>query len=411
MSRRAALWCGFALVHALVIVLGLVDGRAASWDVDQLYRWWAGTTIRGDAIPGVTMEWIYPPLALVPIVLAGFLGAVVDFTLAWGLLVAAADAVAFGILIGTARSRGRIAAALFWLAAILALGGVGMYRLDAVTVPLAILGCVWLIGRPWLASALLAAATWIKVWPAALLLAAMIAVRRRGAIIGGGAALSVVVVALALSAGGAAHLLGFVGDQASRGLQLEAPVSSVYVLLALAGSSGAAVYYDPDIVTFQVTGPNVDVVIALMTPLLVLVGAALAAVGAAKVARGARFVSLFPPLALSLVLALIAVNKVGSPQYMVWIIAPFVLALVIDRRAWAGPALLALVMTAATQVLFPWTYDALLALQPAAVALLLGRNLLEVVLFVWTVARLVAVPTAARVAAGDPRPASPEGHP
>ena len=66
---------------------------------------------------------------------------------------------------------------------------------------------------------------------------------------------------------------------------------------------------------------------------------------------------------------------------------------------------------AATQVLFPWAYDALLALQPAAVALLLGRNLLEVVLFVWIAARLVAVPTAVRVPAGDPRPATPEGSP
>ena len=54
-----------------------------------------------------------------------------------------------------------------------------MYRIDAVTVPLAVAGCLWLVGRPLVASVLLAVATWIKVWPAALLAAAFIAVRRR----------------------------------------------------------------------------------------------------------------------------------------------------------------------------------------------------------------------------------------
>ena len=43
-----------------------------------------------------------------------------------------------------------------------------------MTVPLTILGCLWLAGRPWLASVLLAAATWIKVWPAAIIASYMV---------------------------------------------------------------------------------------------------------------------------------------------------------------------------------------------------------------------------------------------
>ena len=50
--------------------------------------------------------------------------------------------------------------------------------------------------------------------------------------------------------------------------------------------------------------------------------AAVAGLGAFKAWRGASFVRLFPPLALALVLAFIVFNKVGSPQYMTWIIAP-----------------------------------------------------------------------------------------
>ncbi|MFK4808385.1 hypothetical protein ACI3KX_21165 [Microbacterium sp. ZW CA_36] len=391
MARRAVVWAAFVLVHAVVIWLGFAADHAASWDVDQLYRWWAGRTLMGGAIPGITEEWVYPPPALLPILLVGAFSGLVDYTLGWGLLVTALDAAAFAVLLGNARSRGRLVAAWFWLAAILALGGVGMFRLDAVTVPLAVAGGLWLVGRPWLGSALLAVATWIKVWPAALLASAVIAVRRRSAVVGGVAIVSAVVVIAALLAGGGGHLLGFVGDQTSRGLQIEAPVSTVYMMLAAAGVPGATIFYDRDLITFQVTGPGVDPVIAVMTPVLIAGMLAIAAVGALKAWRGASFVALFPPLAAALVLGFIVLNKVGSPQYMTWLVAPVVAGLVLQVRRWRRPAVLTLVILALTQLIFPVWYDAILTLMPAAVALLVVRNVLLVGLFAWVVVRLARV--------------------
>lgn len=393
MSRRAVVWIAFVLVHAVVIWLGFVDDHAASWDVDQLYRWWAGQTLTGEAFPGITEDWVYPPLAHLPIVLVGALSGVVDYTLGWGLLVTALDAAAFAVLVGRGRSRGRLTAAWFWLAAILALGGVGMFRLDAVTVPLAVAGSLWLVGRPWLGSILLAVATWIKVWPAALLAAALIAVRRRLAILGGAAIVSVIAVVTVVLVGGGSHLFGFVGDQTSRGLQIEAPISSVYVVLAAAGLPGARILYDDELITFQVTGPGVDSVIAVMTPVLIAGMLAIALVGAVKAWRGASFVTLFPPLAAALVLGFIVLNKVGSPQYMTWLLAPVVVGLVLDRRGWRRPAALTLVILVLTQLIFPFWYDFILVLQPAAVALLVGRNVLLIALFVWVVVRLARVRT------------------
>ncbi|MEV4687712.1 glycosyltransferase 87 family protein [Microbacterium sp. LWH3-1.2] len=392
MLRRTWVWIAFVLVHAAVIWLGFVDDHAASWDVDQLYRWWAGLTLGGDAFPGITEDWIYPPLAQLPILLVGVFRGVVDYTLGWGLLVTALDAAAFALLVGPGRSRGRMLAAWFWLAAILALGGVGMYRLDAMTVPFAVAGSLWLVGRPWLGSALLAVATWIKVWPAALLAAAVIAVRRRLAIVGAAAAVSAVVVAVVLLAGGGPHLLGFVGDQTSRGLQIEAPVSSVYLLLALGEVPGARIFYDPDLITFQITGPSVDIVIMLMTPVLMLGMLGIAVTGAVKTWRGASFVALFPPLAAAFVLGFIVLNKVGSPQYMTWLIAPIVIGLAIDRRRWLGPAGLTVVILALTQAIFPFWYDWILVLTPAAVWLLVLRNATLLALFVWVVVRVARVP-------------------
>lgn len=391
MSRRAWLWIAFAAVHVVVIWLGFVDDRAASWDVDQLYRWWAWRSLMGEAVPGITEDWIYPLLAHIPILLPTAFSPALDYTLAWGLVITATDAAAFAILVGRGRSRGRVTAAWFWLAAILALGGVGMFRLDGFTVPLALAGSLWLVGRPWLGSILLAVATWIKVWPAALLAAAVIALRRRLAVIGGAAAVSALVIAGVFVAGGGAYLFGFVGDQTSRGLQLEAPVSTVYVLLAAAGVPDARVVYDAEIITFQVTGPGADGAIAAMTPVLIAGMVALAALGAVKAWRGAAFARLFPALALALVLGLIALNKVGSPQYLTWLIAPIAIGLVIERRRWVAPAGLALVTIALTQLIFPFWYDALVTLHPAAVGLLVVRNVLLVGLFAWSVVRLIRV--------------------
>ncbi|MRH28846.1 DUF2029 domain-containing protein [Microbacterium sp. SYP-A9085] len=406
MSRRALLWVGFVLVHAVVAVLGFVLPNQPMGDVYLVYEPWSDRALAGAGIVGVTTPWVYPQLALVPMILAhGFTWIVGGYTLAWALLVTVCDALAFGMLTGRARSRGRVTAAWFWLASIALLGPVGLYRIDAIAVPLAIAGCLWLAGRPWLGSVLLAVATWIKVWPAALLVAAVTALRRRVAVVGGAVAVTAVTLAAIVAAGGAAYAFGFVGDQTGRGLQLEAPVSTVYLWRAVAGVPGSFIYYDPRMLTFQVTGPDVDVVIAAMTPLLLLAVASVAVLGAVKARRGAAFAALFPPLALALVTAFIVFNKVGSPQYLTWIVVPLVTGLVLTRRRWGGPAALALAIAALTQIVYPLAYGGLLSAQALPAAVLTLRNALLVALFAWSVVRLARVRTRAvlpaRAAAAD----------
>ncbi|WP_029146302.1 glycosyltransferase 87 family protein [Microbacterium luticocti] len=392
MSRRAILWVAFALVHVGVATLGFVLPNQPMGDVYLVYEPWSNRALDGAGIVGITEGWVYPQLALVPMVLAHGLSWIGGYTIGWVLLVTLCDALAFGLLVGRARSRGRCVAAWFWLASIALLGPIALYRIDAITVPLAIAGCLWLVGRPWLGSILLAVATWIKVWPAALLAAAVIAVRRRLAVVGGAIVVSTLTLGAVAAAGGLRYAFGFIGDQTGRGLQLEAPISTLYLWRAVARIDGSFIYYDPDMLTFQVTGPNVDVVVALMTPLLVLAVGAVAVLGAMKARRGASFAVLFPPLALALVTGFIAFNKVGSPQYLTWIVVPLVTGLVLDRRRWRSPAALALLIAALTQLVYPLTYSGLLAAQPLPAALLTARNLLVVVLFVWAVVRLARVP-------------------
>lgn len=409
------LWIAFAVVHVGIAVLGFVLPNDPMGDLHNVYDPWSREALEGrwtdgglvaPWIVGIQEKWVYPQLALVPMVLAQALSGLANYAVAWAVVVTAFDALAFAVLVGRGRSTGRGVAAWFWLAFLAVLGPIAMYRVDAVTVPLGILGSLWLVRRPWLGSALLAVATWIKVWPAAILAAAVIAVRRRLAVIGAAAAVSAVVALVVVLAGGAGNLLGFIDDQAGRGLQIEAPASAYYLWLASAGVAGAWVYYDPDMLTFQVTGPNVDPLIAAMTPILILAVAAVAAVGAVKAWRGASFVSLFPALSLALVLAFIVFNKVGSPQYYTWIAVPIVVGLVLDRHAWWRLATLALVVGALTQVVYPILYRGLMIVPSPlvdAVLVLTLRNAGALALFAWAVVKLVSVRAPGR---RMPRPAA-----
>lgn len=407
MSNRAVLWVAFVIVHLGVGWLGFLMPNEPMGDVYRVYEPWARAAVEGGGIMGVTESWVYPQLALVPMILTLAFTPFVSYTVGWAILVTAVDAVAFGMLVGRGRSTGRTSAAWFWLAFIALLGPVGLYRLDGLTAPLVIIGCLWLVGRPWAAAMILAAATWIKVWPAAILGAAVIAVRRRGAVIGGAAVVSALVLVALLAAGAGAHAFGFIGEQATRGLQVEAPAAAPYLWGALLAVPGFSVYYSFDIITFQVTGTDIDVTIALMTPVLVLAMVAITALGAWKAARGVPFVSLFPSLSLALVLGFIVFNKVGSPQYLVWLVPSLVVGLVVRRTAWFAPATLALAAALLTQLVYPILYQGILVPQPIAVVILTLRNLLLVALLTWTVVRVARLTPPARRSAPAPTIASP----
>ena len=407
MARRGWMWVAFALVHGFVAVAGYQLPHAPMGDVYLVYEPWSGCALgmmdycgpAGRQIVGITEPWVYPALALVPMLAAWLFEAAVSYTPAWAIVVTLVDAVAFAVLLGDARSRGRALAAAFWLTFMVALGPVGLYRLEGITVPLAIMGCLWLIRRPWLGSALLAAGTWIKVWPAALLAAAVVAVRRRLAIVGGALIVSAATIAVVLALGGGRYLFGFI---TGRGLQIEAPVSAPYMWFAALDVLDSRVYYASDLLTFQVSGPGVNEVIAVMTPLLAASVLALLLLGLWGVRRGAPVVRLYPALAFALVLALIVVNKVGSPQYMTWIVAPIVFGLVIDRATWLRPAAFAVATGLLTQIVYPIFYNFLMTDHPApgVVALLTVRNLALVVMFVWSVIHLVRVARNAESGAG-----------
>lgn len=403
-ARRSvlALWIAFLLVHVLTAWLGWVYPSQPMGDVVLVYEPWATAAWSGGETVGVTESWVYPQLALLPMMLAAvlaapflpLLGVSGAYLIGWALLVTVLDAVAFAVLVGRGHVRARRTAAWFWCAALLLLGPIALYRIDAVTVPIAVVAGLWLVTRPTIAAALLAIGVWIKIWPGALLLAAVAAGRARLRMLLAAAGVTAGVVVVLLMLGADTEILGFLTAQTGRGLQIEAVAATPFLWMAVTGA--ARIEYSYDILTFQIVAPGAEVVATVLTPLLVLAAAVVTVVGGVKAARGASFARLFPPLALLLVTVLIGLNKVGSPQFQTWLLAPVILWLVLDRRRARTAAALVLALCLLTCLVYPLSYDGLLRAEAAPVLLLTMRNVLLVVLAAVSAVALARVPAVRR---------------
>ncbi|MEU4016280.1 hypothetical protein AB0E56_13555 [Microbacterium sp. NPDC028030] len=403
MNRRLtpgvlALWSAFVLVHVLTAALGWVYPSQPMGDVVLVYEPWASSALGGGSIVGVTETWVYPQLALVPMLAAAglaaplvpLLGVSSAYLVGWAVLVVVLDGIAFAVLVGRSPSRARRAAGWFWCAALLLLGPIALYRIDAITVPIAVIGGLWLVSRPTIAAALLTIGAWIKIWPGALVVAALVAARARLRMLFGAVVVTAAVAVVLLLLGADTEIFGFLTEQTGRGLQIEAVAATPFLWLAVAGA--ARIEYSFEILTFQITAPGVDAVAAALTPVMAIAVVVITGIGAVKAVRGAAFVWLFPPLALTLVVTLIVTNKVGSPQFQTWLLAPLILWIVLDRTRARVPAVIVLALCLLTCLVYPLGYDALLRADALAVAVLTVRNLLLLVLLVLGIRALVRVP-------------------
>ncbi|MFJ3033835.1 glycosyltransferase 87 family protein [Curtobacterium pusillum] len=388
----------FVAVHALLWWLTSISANLPLGDVTITYRRWIETGHASGFWVGIHEDWVYPILAIVPMAAAA-LGGVGSIGSGWLVLMIVLDAVACGFLW---RFRGLgVRVVWWWLAFLLALGPIGLGRIDTVATVLALIGVAFVATRPAVASALFTAGAWTKVWPAALV-GVLLLLRRghRRGVLAGALVLTALIVLVDVLYGGAAHLLSFVGQQTGRALQIEAPLATPFMWAAAFGVPGAAVYYNQEILTFEVSGAGTHAAAAVSTPLMAVVVVAGVVLALWAVRRGAHRAEAAPLLALLFVAALVATNKVGSPQYIGWFAVPIVWGLVAGRpsaRRFLPVAVAAIPMALLTQVIYPGFYDQVLTVQPWILVVLTLRNALEVAVLVWSVVALVRLGVRARV--------------
>ncbi|MBX3093039.1 MAG: DUF2029 domain-containing protein [Cryobacterium sp.] len=391
LRHPATLWLAFFAVHVLLVWLNLTAYGLPLGDVTIVYTFWVDQLVSNGYWVGIDSAWVYPVLAIVPMLLA--LAAGPDlYGLSWLVLMTVLNAAAFGTLIGWRGAARNVGAAWWWLAFLFALGPIALGRIDAVTVPLAIIGALLVVKHPAAATVVLTIAAWIKVWPAALVGALIIAARERWRILATALGASAVIIAVALLLGSGGNVLSFIAQQTGRGLQVEAPVSTFWLWRVFGGDRTSSVYYDNAILTWQVKGPGVVETALVMTGVQVLVVLGLIALAIFAMRGGATATELFAPLSLAFVLALIAFNKVGSPQFVSWLAVPVILGLVLHRRgrgwSFAVPALLVGVIAVLTHVMYPYLYGYVLTVHPLMLMVVTVRNALYFVVLAWAVVRL-----------------------
>lgn len=388
-AQRKSLWICFVVVHLVFFAAlsSLIFSGGVLSDIN-FYRQWAFDGINNGAWQGISADWVYPIGALVPMLLASVLGWG-PYQLVWFLLFTALNGAAVAVL-SKPGTPTRYAASYWWLVVTGLLGPVAVGRVDGLTAPVVIIALLLLASRPVIASALLAFATWVKVWPAAVILAVLVTWRRRGTLLLAGAAVSAVMAGVVIAGGGISHLLSFIGAQGARGMQMEAPFTTPGLWQAILGGSDAYIFEDKLINTREVRGALGEPVAALMMPLLALAALAVVVLLFWAMRRGADAGQLLIAGSLALVAAFIVFNKVGSPQFMLWLGAVVAVGVAWEGRSWRVPAVLMLAIAPLTTLVYPMFYAALYNDLNVVVALLLTvRNILLLVLFAWSLARIV----------------------
>jgi Glycosyltransferase family 87 len=397
---------GFIVVHLVFLIFAAsLSLRGEAFSDTFIYRDWAMAGFNEANLTGGPSPWVYPILALIPMAIAGIAGPGPFFFL-WVLMTTVLNGWALLKLTDRGRSTEAVPAAWWWLAFTFLMGWLGFARVDGLTAPLVLVALAYGVGRPFIASVLLAIGTWVKVWPAAVMLALFAVVRNRLLVVLAGVAATAGVVALAAAVGSVPKLLNFLTQQGDRGMQLEATFTTPWLWLSVLNVGGSRMYMNTDINSMQVDGPGTAVMSVLMQPLLVL--AALLVAGLTfwalhngkqhngkqhngQPGEGADRTELLLAGALTLATAFVVFNKVGSPQFMVWLAPAVAVGLAHSWREWRVPAAMLIAVAIATYFIYPLFYDALSHNNPWMALVLTIRNVLLVVLFLWSVRRLYSL--------------------
>ncbi|BCW73747.1 glycosyltransferase 87 family protein [Arthrobacter sp. NicSoilB11] len=401
-ARPSSVWWGFAVVH--LYFLGwmasfFLNGDTFS-DTEQ-YRQWALDGYNPADLTGKISPWVYPVLAQIPIFLANIAGPGL-YLLVWFLIITALNAVGLVYLTRGPRKVTGIAPAWWWLFFTVFMGYLSFARVEGITAPIVLIALLYAAERPVVAGVLLSIATWIKVWPAAVLVPIVIASHKRIQVVLAGAAVTAVVGLGTWLTGGLPHIMDFLLNQGERGMQLEATVSTPWVWLSVFHIAGSRMADNTAINSTEVYGPGAGTAAFLMQPLLVLAAVTAAILLVRALRRGAEREELFLEGALMMVTAFIVFNKVGSPQFIIWLAPVIIAGLAHDWERWKVPAALMMGIAMTTFVIYPLFYTPLIHAHPVMAAILTTRNVLLVVLLWWSVKRTAELgrKTSAQVPAG-----------
>jgi hypothetical protein len=374
-SERSQLaLAGLALL--VVYAMATTTGPFSDITVNDLYVYGVYTNLLGDGqLPYVDFGFEYPPLAAIPLWLAGVPGRD-PATFAWSFGVLMAICLLAGQqLAARLAGGGRAGLTVAWLLVLtpVVVGAAVRTHFDPLPIALALAGLLALSReRHDLGFVLLGIGTMTKLFPGLLAVIALAWLLGRGdrrLALRGGAIFAAVVIAISLPLSGAGYVDSF-RFHLDRPVQIESTPASV--LFALGGSDVTGTNLRPDrFKSNGLDGGHAEAVEALFGLLVLVAVGAIVLLAAHRPDPRDMVLCGFAAL-----LAFVTLGKVFSPQYVIWL-APFAaLAWVWGQRAVALLTAAAIVLT---HVEFPSRYFDLINVQSDVVWIVGVRNALLLV--------------------------------
>jgi len=369
--NQHTLW---AFIIVLTIPLYSLIGGNVYNDVESFYQNVFNEVLTG-TVYGVNTEWVYPIVALIPMLVAGGLGLLVgDYLAGWIIMVMVA---VFTVLLLVGRKYGfTVKHYVVILVFSVAMSGVFYYRLDIVAVLLTVVAVMVSDKRKQLAYFLLVLGVFVKVWPIAVIVALWVMSSRKLYDMLSVAGYVMVVLLPSLVFGGWSVPLSFVFTQEGRGVQVE---SLFAVPLFLQGSEG---YYDADIVSYNVSGVGVGLLSVLSTLLLVLLLVMVVMVAFGKYWSVSASRAEAYALANIVLIGFVLFNKVGSTHFVLWLFLSLLFTVFyvkpVETYQHVGSVLVAAV---AAGLLYPYFISYLMVGEVFAISLLVLKQFMVIVLF------------------------------
>ena len=384
----------YVLFLFITLVLPYPEGKWLKGDVD-LYNFWAKGLVKG-IFPIDDSMWQYPPLAGVVFAipqwlfgnaLTGFIVfmIVIDLLILITLLMTGLNRFKFN---SSSTSLNGLSGAWFWVLWPILMGPLALTRFDVVPTLFALLALIALSNkkiRPYLSGFLLAIGALVKLWPMLLFVIYPKKVMMKVS----ASFVSTLVLVILFMSTWSVGFTNFLNNQTSRGLQVESIAATPFVLAKLFGANVEYPFRYGSLEVQAAFATEIGFLLNLFTLIVFIVLFVL------NYQNKLNYLNLFDK-ALVIVMISIALSRVFSPQFWVWIGGLAALSLINKETKLKKVIVLLSISAFLTQLLYPGQYVQLLSGEFFATLLQISR----VTLFVWALVlgtKLLLKPTNGKV--------------
>jgi len=384
----------YVLFLFITLVLPYPEGKWLKGDVD-LYNFWAKGLVKG-IFPIDDSMWQYPPLAGVVFAipqwlfgnaLTGFIVFMIfiDLLILITLLMTGLNRFKFD---SSATSLHGLSGAWFWVLWPILMGPLALTRFDVVPTLFALLALIALSNkkvRPYLSGFLLSIGALVKLWPMLLLVVYPKKVIKKVST----SFVSTSVLVILFMGTWSVGFSNFLNNQTSRGLQVESIAATPFVLAKLFGANVEYPFRYGSLEVQAAFANEIGFLLNIFTLIVFIILFIL------NYQNKLNNLNLFDK-SLVIVMISIALSRVFSPQFWVWLGGLAALALINKETKLKKVIVLLSISAFLTQLLYPGQYVQLLSGEFFATLLQLTR----VTLFVWALAlgtKLLFKPTNGKV--------------